>query len=337
MADASPRFSVLTTAYRTEAYLPDAIASVRAQTFEDWELIVVDNGMSDEIADIVTRSAAADSRIRLIRQENRGWAGGVNAAADHARGDYLCPLDSDDELVPRFCAVVDAALTAQPDVDAVAVDIARFVDGQDHDMLGGFRTVPAKGHRLRLRDVLSGTVPYTGAVRRDAWRAIGGLDVAEDVEADILLWARLSADGRVGIVRERLARVRERPTSWSRHTAGIEHFEERMIRSFGMAAGMAASTPADRRAAERAIRNIRYHGALRRGRTALAAGDVETARRAAGDALRLRRTPRAVVARAVLGLPSRPVRRLHRLKQVATLHTRAAAGALATRWRSRRA
>ena len=109
--EARPRLSFLTPAYRTEAYLPDTIASVLRQTNPNWELIVVDNGNSDAIASIV-RSFADDPRVRLVRQENRGYAGGVMAAAAVARGDYFCVLDSDDEVMPEFAATVLDVLDA---------------------------------------------------------------------------------------------------------------------------------------------------------------------------------------------------------------------------------
>lgn len=314
----TPRFSILTTAYRTEKYLPGVIASVQAQTFTDWELVVVDNGMSDEIADIVARASKADPRVRLVRQPNRGWAGGVNAAAAEAVGEYLCTLDSDDELVPTYCAALDVALTRSPDLDAVAVDVARFVDGREVATFRGFRTIPARGDRLRLHHVLAGMVPYSGAVRREVWTAVGGLDVADDVEADILFWSRLAARGRVGLLHERLARVRERPTSASRESQGIDRFQDRMVRSFRLAAAESSATGRDRRAADRAIRNIRYSAALRTGRAATAAGDSGRAREAARAALRERRTLRALLVRGAVALPPGVARRLHAAKRSAT-------------------
>jgi glycosyltransferase involved in cell wall biosynthesis len=319
----TPRFSILTTAYRTEDYLPGTIASVRAQTFPDWELVVVDNGMSDTIAEIVTREAAEDPRVRLVRQPNRGWAGGVNAAAAAATGEYLCLLDSDDELLPDFCAALDESLAGRPDLDALAVDIERFVDGHEDDTFSGFRTLPRRGAVLRLQDVLAGRVPYTGAVRREVWSALGGLDEGDDVESDILLWARLTGGGRVGVLRRRLARVRERPTSESRDSAGIERFGQRMVTSFRRAADAPSSTSRDRRAAQRAIRTVRYQSALRAGRAAVASGDPHRAREAAREALRQRRTLRALLVRGVVALPPGLTGRLHAAKRSATRRIRA--------------
>ena len=75
-----PRISFLTTAYQTEKVVAETIDSVLAQTIQDWELIVVDNGRSDDMAAVVERYTS-DDRIKLIRQDNRGYVGGVMAAS----------------------------------------------------------------------------------------------------------------------------------------------------------------------------------------------------------------------------------------------------------------
>jgi glycosyltransferase involved in cell wall biosynthesis len=93
--DDRPRFSFLTTAYRTEAYLGATIESVIAQSDANWGLVVVDNGNDDDIAALVA-GFDHDPRITLLRQENKGYVGGVMASAAEAHGHFLCVLDSDD-------------------------------------------------------------------------------------------------------------------------------------------------------------------------------------------------------------------------------------------------
>src|ERR1700760_3008619 len=113
-----PLVSFLTTVYGTEDYLPAMIESVRAQTAPGWELVIVDNGMSDAVVEIVSRYAS-DGRIRLVRQENRGYRGGVTAAADAATGRYLSVLDSDDKVMPAFVGTMTEAVGGEPGIDAV--------------------------------------------------------------------------------------------------------------------------------------------------------------------------------------------------------------------------
>ena len=98
-----PKISVIMPAYNAAAYIEAAIRSVMAQTFGDWELIVVDDCSKDETVQVVTALAAEDGRIHLIcRDENSGGAAVVrNQAIDVARGEYVAFLDSDDIWLPN--------------------------------------------------------------------------------------------------------------------------------------------------------------------------------------------------------------------------------------------
>ena len=128
----APLVSFLTSAYQTERYVSETIESVLAQTRGDWELIVVDNGNSDEMARIVS-NYTSDPRITLIRQENKGIGGGVSAAANAADGRYLCPLDSDDALEPNYCERIGALIEDDPGIDAVGCNAVLFWDPDDDD------------------------------------------------------------------------------------------------------------------------------------------------------------------------------------------------------------
>jgi len=108
----APRVSVLVPAYNGEAFVGEALASLRAQTFRDFEAIVVDDGSTDGTAALVAKIAAADSRFRLIRQANGGTQAARNAALAVARGPWVGLLDQDDVWLPlkleAQCALADA-------------------------------------------------------------------------------------------------------------------------------------------------------------------------------------------------------------------------------------
>ncbi len=319
-----PTFSFLTTAYRTEEYLAQAIESVRRQTRTDWELIVVDNGCSDEIAAIV-RSFASDSRIRLVRQENRGYEGGVTAAAALARGQYFCVLDSDDLLMPDFCARTGAVLAADRAVDAVGCDALLFDDhgGAPKGYLRsiGFRARPDPGQPLALTEMLAGYIPYyTGAVRREAWIAVGGYEHAtQEVEADVVMWLRLVDSGfDVRMLPERLARCRVRKDSVSRDPAGVEAFDWRIQRSFQTVAH-STSRAEDLDALRSNLRRLRYHQAMRRARRSLLEGNLAVARVEAKAAFAQRHTLRAALVTCSLSLFPDTMRKLHPVKQRVTV------------------
>jgi glycosyltransferase involved in cell wall biosynthesis len=318
--DDRPRLSFLTTAYRTEAYLPATIASVLAQTKPAWELVVVDNGNSDEIASIVT--SVADPRVRLVRQENRGYRGGVMAAAAVARGDYFCVIDSDDEIMPEFTATVLGYLETHPSVDAVGCDAHLVLDGDERPSLRsylqsiGSRPPAEEGDILTVEDVLGGRVPYyTGAVKDEAWRAVGGYDPGvEDVDESVLIWLRLARDFDVRLLPGKLARYRVRDRSLSRDPGNVEDFESSLIRTFEVFAEKSGD-PDHLRIAQAPVRRLRYHQALRRARWAFVDGDIKAARRLARDARAQRATLRVSAVLLLLHLPAALLGRLYPLKQ----------------------
>lgn len=330
--DTSPAaFSFLTTAYRTERYIPETIESVLAQTRGDWELVVVDNGLSDEMARAV-EPYLADPRIRLVRQDNRGYAGGIAAAVARARGRFLCVLDSDDHLMPEFCARVGAVFDAVPGVAAVACDAQLFTD--DGPLPGGYmRSIGtarrrAGDERLTVRDVLGGEVPYyTAAIRCEAWEAVSAYASGlEEVDESVIVWLRLASRFDVRIIPDRLARYRLRGDSDSRDESTVENFERQLIRSFESGAEW-AQTQEDFEALDATLRRLRYHQSLRRARWAFRAGDLPDARAAARAAFSHRHTVRAAVALSAVTVAPGPVRMLYPAKQrVAAAVSRVTAG-----------
>ena len=102
-----PKVSIITPCYNCDRYIGKTIESVRAQTFTDWEHIIVDDGSKDGSADAVRSYLSSDRRLQLIQQSNRGVASarnaGVNALA--IESEYLFFLDADDCLDPEMLSV----------------------------------------------------------------------------------------------------------------------------------------------------------------------------------------------------------------------------------------
>lgn len=92
--------SVIVPAYNVEGFIREALASVAAQSYADWECIVIDDGSTDGTLAVAEEFAAADPRFRLISHENRG-PGARNTGLDNARGEWICFLDADDMLLPH--------------------------------------------------------------------------------------------------------------------------------------------------------------------------------------------------------------------------------------------
>ena len=91
-----PQISVIVPVYKVEKYLADCVDSILAQTYKDFELILVDDGSPDSCGKICDAYAAKDSRVRVIHQENQGLSGARNSGIDIAQGEYVTFIDSDD-------------------------------------------------------------------------------------------------------------------------------------------------------------------------------------------------------------------------------------------------
>lgn len=95
-----PFFSVIIPTYNRAALLPRAVASVQAQSYPHWELIIVDDGSTDHTRTLAEAYARQDGRVRYVWQENKQLNAARNRGVDLARGQYVCFLDDDDEFLP---------------------------------------------------------------------------------------------------------------------------------------------------------------------------------------------------------------------------------------------
>ena len=138
-----PKVSVLIPCYNAARFIGQALTSLQAQTFEDWECIVVDDGSSDESAGIVEMYALQDARIVLKRQANGGVARARNAAwsASSVGSAYLLFLDADDYLEPRMLEVLVTYLDLHPRV-CLAYCAFAWIGEDDELVLPGDTRLP---------------------------------------------------------------------------------------------------------------------------------------------------------------------------------------------------
>lgn len=189
-----PAVSVIMPAYNVEAYLAASIESVLAQTFHDWEIVIVDDGSTDATGSIADAYAARDPRIRVVHQSNGGLAAARNTAMRHARGHTFALLDSDDLWDPDF-------LTAQMGMFAGSPDVA-IVTANARNMGGPFDGKPARPWPdKRPQPDLAGILRDEEAVfimsvfRRSVYEAIGGFDERMRSNEDYDYWLRAAAAG----------------------------------------------------------------------------------------------------------------------------------------------
>lgn len=148
----APRVSVVVPAYNHERFVGEALDSVLRQTWQDFEVVVVDDGSSDRTPQIVSERAAADSRIRLIRQANRGSHAAINRGVSESRGPWIAILNSDDRFhAGRLERLLEHCGT-QFDF---AVTDARLIDGEGRTISDPDHWWIAKvaGFRARAREL----------------------------------------------------------------------------------------------------------------------------------------------------------------------------------------
>ena len=122
--------SVIVPVYKVEAYLQECVDSILAQSYNDFELILVDDGSPDRCGEICDGYAAQDSRVRVIHQKNQGLSGARNSGMDVALGEYITFIDSDDMVSPQYLALLlQAAESSGADFSVCRTRI--FADGQD--------------------------------------------------------------------------------------------------------------------------------------------------------------------------------------------------------------
>jgi CDP-glycerol glycerophosphotransferase len=170
-----PRVSVVVPIYDVEPFIEDCLASVQAQTLRDLEVVMVDDGSPDRSADIAGEFVESDRRFRLVRQANGGLGHARNVGVQHARGELIAFLDSDDVVPPDAYARMVAALDATGS-DFATGNILRF-DGRTTTparfLRRAFRRDRRATHVTRFRALLSDRMAQNKLWRRAFWEREG--------------------------------------------------------------------------------------------------------------------------------------------------------------------
>ncbi|HUY31711.1 MAG TPA: glycosyltransferase [Pirellulales bacterium] len=179
--------SVLMPVYNAERYVAEAVESILAQTFGDFELLIIDDGSTDRSAEILVRYASREPRIRLTRRPNTGHLAALNEMLARARGEFVARMDADDVALPDRFERQLAYLRTHPECLAVGCALANIdEDGDllceerlplDHDEIdrqllrgqGGLSHPAAMIRRAALVELSGYRPPFYGAEDKDLW------------------------------------------------------------------------------------------------------------------------------------------------------------------------
>jgi glycosyltransferase involved in cell wall biosynthesis len=223
-----PRFSVIIPCYNAHATLRETLASIIAQTFEDFEILCVDDGSSDETPEIIMAAAQQDTRIKLIRNTIKGPSGARNTGAKNARGDIFAFCDADDIWAPHKLAVNHAAFKA-PNVDGVYGKIAFFNERPAHnDVRSTVKNAPITVPMLLAENPICTMSNLT--IRAQVFHQLGDFDVNMVHNEDLEWLIRIIAKGaQITAIDDTLVWYRATPTGLSSDLTAMAKGRENAI------------------------------------------------------------------------------------------------------------
>jgi glycosyltransferase involved in cell wall biosynthesis len=222
---AAPVVSVVTPAYNAARYLPETVGSVLEQTCTDLELLLVDDGSTDDTLAVARRLAARDERVHVIATANGGPAAARNAALQIARGEFIALLDSDDVFCPQYLEKQIAVLTDNPAASIVTGNAVNRGGGVHYD--GKLYWPQTSGlQRLTALDLISheNAVCILTVFRRRVYDTVGGFNPGFTGNEDYEFWLRAALAGF------RIVRNHEPLAVYRRHIGSLSSDEPRMIR-----------------------------------------------------------------------------------------------------------
>ncbi len=217
----NPKVSVIMGIYNCEKTLADAIESVLAQTYTDWELIMCDDGSKDHTYQIAEsyRQKYPNQIILLKNKVNKRLAATLNRCLRAAKGEYIARMDADDQNLPERFAKEVAYLDSHPDVSCVGTNVIIFDDEGDHNVRL-YTEHPTRRSFVHMSPFAHPTI----MMRKKAYDALGGYVSSKDTlrAEDLDLWFRFFEKGYKGyVIQEPLFRYRE----------SVEDYKKRSLRA----------------------------------------------------------------------------------------------------------
>ncbi|KJH72884.1 glycosyltransferase family 2 protein [Aliterella atlantica] len=216
------KISVIIPAYNAMAYLPTALASVLAQTFTDFEVLIINDGSSDNI--LQWAKSLVDRRVKIISQTNKGVSVARNTGISNAQGEYIAFLDADDSWEQTKLAKQVEFLDTHPAVGLVSTWVTLVNEKGDFLSEAKLRFKSKNIWQQMIEQCLisCGSVPM---VRRDCFATVGLFDPNLQFGEDWEMWTRIAARYNFGLIEECLV-------SYRQHTKNVSKKSQEMTPDF---------------------------------------------------------------------------------------------------------
>lgn len=198
------RFSIIIPLYNKQAYVRKALESVIAQTYKDFECIIVDDGSTDGSLDVVRSLDIGDCKLEIISQPNAGVAAARNNGVAKSKGEYVCFLDADDWWEPTWLEEMDKLIREYPDAGLYATNYVYYKPGKTRIALNiprGIMNYPDAYLCSEMMPVTS----ITTCMPRKVFEAMGGFPVGIKLGEDFLLWAKTALHYKIAFCEKPLA------------------------------------------------------------------------------------------------------------------------------------
>ena len=207
----NPLVSVIIPAYNAEKYLEEAVRSIIEQTYQDIEVLIIDDCSSDQTLALAYNLAAGDSRIRVIEnQQNLGIGGNRDKGIDQAKGKYICWQDADDISMPDRIRSQVEYLESRPQVGIVGGFIKFF----DKDGDGSTRRYAEDDESLRSDIFRYNPVAQPASMARAVcYEKVGGYDPSLKVSEDLEMMFRIGEQFEFANLQQVVIKYRQLPTS----------------------------------------------------------------------------------------------------------------------------